>query len=76
MTGHFKMQITIYVNGKEHVIDTQEVDSLDALVKTLVDNDKGLIVEVNETIVHRQHWKEHSLNDGDTVELISFVGGG
>lgn len=70
------MQITIYVNGKENVIDTEKVNSVDALVKSVAKKTGGLIVEVNDTIVHRDHWCEHSLNEGDSVELISFVGGG
>ena len=70
------MQITIYVNGKKNVIDTEKVNNVDALVNSIAKRSDGLIVEVNETIVHRDCWKEHSLNDGDTVELISFVGGG
>lgn len=70
------MQITIYVNGKENVIDTEKVNNVDALVKSIAKKIDGLIVEVNETIVHRDHWHKHSLNDGDAIELISFVGGG
>ncbi len=35
-----------------------------------------LIAEVNGTIVKKNQWDEIHINDGDTIELVSFVGGG
>ena len=35
-----------------------------------------LIAEVNGTIVKKAQWDEIRVNDGDTIELVSFVGGG
>ncbi len=35
-----------------------------------------LIAEVNGTIVKKKQWDEICVNDGDTIELVSFVGGG
>ena len=35
-----------------------------------------LIAEVNGAIVKKNQWDEIRVNDGDTIELVSFVGGG
>ena len=35
-----------------------------------------LIAEVNGTIVKKAQWDAVSVSDGDTIELVSFVGGG
>ncbi len=31
---------------------------------------------VNGDLVFSKNWKTHTLNDGDTVEVLTFVGGG
>ena len=35
-----------------------------------------VIAEVNGEIVQKLQWDEIILKDGDTIELVSFVGGG
>ncbi|CCK78231.1 sulfur carrier protein ThiS [Desulfobacula toluolica] len=37
---------------------------------------ESLIAEVNFEVVRQETWKHVSLSDGDTIELLSFVGGG
>ena len=39
-------------------------------------NLKRIVVERNEEIVPRTQYSQTILQDGDTVEVISFVGGG
>lgn len=68
------MKIKISVNGS-----TKEVagdKNLEQLVRSLVEKNRGLIVELNKKIINRNHWRDHILQEGDVVELISFVGGG
>ncbi|CAK8721661.1 MAG: sulfur carrier protein [Candidatus Electronema aureum] len=50
---------------------------------TLLDmiNEQGfvpdaVIAEVNFELIKRDRWQQHLLHEGDTVELLSFVGGG
>lgn len=38
--------------------------------------DKMIAVECNGDIVSRKDWDEVILKDGDTVEVVRFVGGG
>ena len=37
---------------------------------------EGIAVECNEKIIPKQKYNEFILSDGDTVEIVSFVGGG
>jgi sulfur carrier protein len=70
------MKIKIQVNGKAHELDNDAIPDLDALVKSMVTNDKGMIVELNQKIINRNHWQEYKVNNGDKIELINLVGGG
>lgn len=36
----------------------------------------GIAVECNEQIVSKSRYAEYVLQDGDVVEIVSFVGGG
>lgn len=49
-------------------------------LKQLV-NERGLIaerivIEHNRSIIPAERWSEVKLADGDTLEIVSFVGGG
>jgi thiamine biosynthesis protein ThiS len=68
--------IKIRLNGKFEEWDNDKYANLDALVKCKVKNEKGLIIELNQKLVNRNHWQEHQINDGDEIELINLVGGG
>ncbi len=63
----------VKINGKE----------TDAAGKTIAEYlaeagmDKGRVaVEVNGDIVPRAQHTEHVIADGDTIEIVRFVGGG
>ena len=62
------------VNGS--VKEIEKVANIEELVHSLVETDKGLIVELNEKIIKRDNWKLQAVVEGDIVELIKFVGGG
>ncbi len=68
------MNVNIKVNGKAESINSP---------KTLFDllNDKELnpervVVEVNNSILKRDQFREYILQDGDSLEVLRFVGGG
>jgi len=66
------MKLTI--NGERHTFEGPlTVASL--LVKLGLDPQK-LAVEHNLEIVPRSTYDDVSVNDGDTLELVQFVGGG
>ncbi len=37
---------------------------------------EALVVELNQTIIKQQQWPNVMLQEGDRIELLSFVGGG
>lgn len=66
------MQLTI--NGRQETCpDSLTISSL---LEHLEVKPERVAVEVNENIVKRVEYKTHNLNDGDTLEILNFVGGG
>lgn len=62
------------INGEiaENVRATNVKELLDELqIRT-----GRVAVEVNCLVVKRADYETHTLNDGDTVEIVNFVGGG
>ncbi len=61
------------VNGEEYAT---EQDTLSRLLKEMEIIPERVAVEVNMTIVKRKDFEHFRLNDGDSVEIVYFVGGG
>lgn len=66
--------ITVIVNGSERRI--AEAASLLDLVRSLELDPRAVAVELNKQIVRRSSLIDVRLHDGDTIELVHFVGGG
>lgn len=64
----------ITVNGKPHEIAGDA--SLTDLLEALELDPRAVVVERNREIVRRPALGETTLRDGDTIELVHFVGGG
>jgi len=64
----------VKVNGKERAVDNDA--ALDKLILESGIDAKGIVVEHNLNIIPREGWSGVTLKDGDTVEMIKFVGGG
>ena len=64
----------IVINGQKKEIFAAQ--NLREIVDRFSSNPAALIAEVNGTIVKKAQWDAVSVNDGDTIELVSFVGGG
>ncbi|MEQ8254290.1 MAG: sulfur carrier protein ThiS [Smithellaceae bacterium] len=65
----------IRVNGMEEVI-SEKMMTLQELVINRGLSPKQVIVEVNLQIIPREQWPQITLQDKDSIEIISFVGGG
>ncbi len=64
----------IMLNGqKKEILPPQ---NLREVVGRFSPSSAVLIAEVNGTIIKKNQWDEIHVNDGDTIELVSFVGGG
>lgn len=66
--------MNITCNGEQRTVDNNI--SLNDLVLSLDLNPQALVAEVNGKIVEHSTFPDQVLNDGDSVELIRFVGGG
>ncbi len=66
------MKITL--NGQEK--DIQSLLSLKNIVGQFCKDSNHVIAELNGTIVKSRDWAKATLKDGDTLELVNFVGGG
>ena len=66
--------MTITFNGKQR--DLQSNISIQELLDQLKLDCQQVVVEHNHNIIPRQRLDDTMLNDGDTLEIIHFVGGG
>ena len=66
--------VFLKVNGKD--IALYELKTISDLLKELNVNEKRVVVELNKEIVVKEDFGKVNLQDDDTVEVISFVGGG
>ena len=67
----------IKVNGEEKII---ELDQDNALLSTAL-NSMGykpntIVVELNSLIINSIKWEKVKLKEGDSLEIVSIVGGG
>lgn len=61
------------VNGKEY---STEGDTVMQLLKELDIAPERVAVEVNLKVIRRSDFENYLLKDGDSVEIVNFVGGG
>ena len=66
--------ITIILNGESRKLD-RKVD-LDKLIDLFSLPRDRVAVELNKTVIRRSDWGQTMLNDGDSLEVVHFVGGG
>ena len=64
----------IIINGQEQEI-SKDI-TLDKVLSSLGLTGKVMAAAVNMDIVKQNDWSTYTLNDGDKLELLDFVGGG
>lgn len=62
------------VNGKAH--DIPDHCTVDRLLETLDLGASACAVEINAELVPKRRHLNHELNEGDSIEIVSLVGGG
>lgn len=71
--------MNLYINGdtREFAVPAPPATfTLASLVVTLGMKADRVAIELNRDIVPRDRWSQTSLNDGDRLEIVQFVGGG
>ena len=66
------MKITL--NGKEK--EFQNIENLTGIIQQFGKHQSHVIAEVNGEIIKSLNWNNTPIKDGDTIELVNFVGGG
>ncbi len=66
--------MTITVNGQKK--DVPEGTTVLALLERLDIKQERVAVEVNEEIVRKATYGSTSVNEGDRIEVVQFMGGG
>ena len=66
--------MTLTINGESR--DFKTLSTLADLLDELGLKGDRIAVELNRNIVSRPDWPATSLNDGDKLEIVHFVGGG
>lgn len=66
----------LQINGEEKTFESAPPFTLAALVDSLGIKSDRVAIELNREIVPRDRWAETTLNDGDKLEMVHFVGGG
>lgn len=66
--------MNLWINGENRTV--QSAANLRALLQVLDINPEAVVVEHNQHVVSRKSLSEVSLNEGDQVEIVQFVGGG
>lgn len=63
----------VKINGEMIKADGKNISEL---LESLEYSEKRVAVELNEEIVPRAKYSETVLKDGDSLEIVRFVGGG
>ena len=66
--------MNIRLNGKAK--EFSDSTDLNTLVEQFCRNKTPVVAELNGKIINNSLWKETPLKEGDTIELVSFIGGG
>jgi thiamine biosynthesis protein ThiS len=66
--------VQLTVNGEP--CDVPEASTIAQLLERLALRNQHVAVEVNREVVARARHAEHRLKAGDTVEIVTLVGGG
>lgn len=66
--------MTISVNSKAQALEPHT--TVATLLQKLGYGEKRVAVEVNQELVTKSQWAQVQLQDGDKVEIVTFVGGG
>jgi len=67
----------IKLNGEIKTIqDSDEEFFLEGLIKCLGYEPQLVVVELNGIIVNSEYWINTKIQDGDSLEVVTIVGGG
>lgn len=66
--------IQVRLNGKDRQVEAGH--SVRSLIESLDLHPSLVVVELNREILDRDAYEDAKVQEGDTIELVHFVGGG
>lgn len=66
--------IQIRLNGEMRKLPAER--TLASLLELFDLPSQRIAIELNGTVISRKFWPEITVNDGDRIEVVHFVGGG
>jgi thiamine biosynthesis protein ThiS len=66
--------MNIILNGEEFLLEGES--SLSGLVEKLQLDVRKIAIEKNLEIIPRSSYSSATINEGDKIEIVSFIGGG
>ncbi len=67
----------LIVNGESISVDSQSnTIILNALIEQLNYEPRLVVVELNGEIISPRLWQNETIKDGDSLEIVTIVGGG
>ncbi|MGE0268539.1 MAG: sulfur carrier protein ThiS [Candidatus Omnitrophota bacterium] len=66
--------MNIRINGSERTFTGTK--NLNEIILQFRKDNRRVIAELNGEIIKSPRWEEIVMKDGDTLELVTFVGGG
>ena len=69
--------MNLYINGVAKSIETnQKLLTLKDVIEKLGHHPQTIVVEFNGNILRPNLWNDQPVKDGDTLEIVTIVGGG
>ena len=69
-----KAKARVQLNGK--TTEVEDGQTVRALLESLDLHPGMVVVELNREILERDRYDQFTIGEGDTIELVHFVGGG
>ncbi|MBK7803248.1 MAG: sulfur carrier protein ThiS [Chloracidobacterium sp.] len=66
--------MTVYLNGETRHVTAET--ALAELLDQLSLPHQRIAIELNKTVIRRADWPNTTVNEGDRIEVVHFVGGG
>ena len=63
------------INGEIKSLDLNPANLLN-LINRMGQDPRTVVIEFNGFIIKPEQWEHQNLKDGDTIELVTIVGGG
>jgi len=68
------MDITITLNGKKRSVPSGT--TVTSMLRLFNLDANSVVVEINQNGIEKNTFDTHTINDGDKMEILEFVGGG